>query len=148
MNASSESKSQPDVERVTISMSRADKQWLSKRAKAEKKSLSALIVELCGSELDAKEIQIYSMATKIEEIGLGLESLAKQIKEIKENQRIPAATLVAQCYQRVEELQRRSGTSNSEKLEQETGEAIKAYLDLGDGLLKTYGEKHGNKDFV
>jgi hypothetical protein len=130
--------------KVSITLPSAEKQWLIKRANAEKKSLSALIVELCGAERDAKDGQIFSMARNIEEIGLGIESLSKQLKQIKHNQRIPAASLVAQCYQRVEDLHRRSGTASSQKLEEETGDAINAFLELGDGLMKTHGDKHGN----
>jgi hypothetical protein len=128
-----------EVGRITISMSPAEKKLLTKRAAAENKSVSALIVELCNAGRDAKDSQIYAMSSNIEQLTLGLEAVARQLRHIKENQRIPAASLVAQCHARVEDLHKRAGISNPEKVEKETGEAISAYLELGDGLLKTYG---------
>jgi hypothetical protein len=125
--------------KATISMPPADKLWLSKRAKQEKKSLSTLVVELCRAERDMREMQISSVSDGIEQLQLTVESVNRTLQDLAKNQNIPAAVLLALCYQRAEEMNKRSGTADESKIGKDTDEAVVAFLGLGKNLMKKHG---------
>ena len=125
--------------RATISMPRADRAWLSKRAKDERKSLSTLIVELCRAERDMKEMQLSTVSDGIEQLQLTVESVSRTLQDLSKNQNIPAAVLLALCYQRAEDMNRRSGVSDEKKIGSDTDEAVVAFLGLGKNLMKKHG---------
>lgn len=117
----------------------ADKLWLSKRAKQEKKSLSTLVVELCRAERDMREMQISSVSDGIEQLQLTVESVNRTLEDMSKNQNIPAAVLLALCYQRAEDMNKRSGNSDESKIGKDTDEAVVAFLGLGKNLMKKHG---------
>lgn len=125
--------------KATISMPPADKFWLSKRAKQEKKSLSTLIVELCRAERDMRELQISSVSDGIEQLQIAVHSLNRTLQDISKNQNIPAAVLLALCYQRAEDLNRRGGDVDEGKIVKDTDEAVVAFLGLGKNLMRKHG---------